>query len=114
MVVPLEVRQVFQVKYASSFNQILGSKNYSTSILSNPIPENLSDEDYNQLETITKTMYETFKFYLEGIKTSNFNIKERSLFEKVIDCPVDTENAKLPIFIKDMWHEFSNVTVSGH
>ena len=59
-------------------------------------------------------MYETFKFYLEGIKTSNFNIKERSLFEKIIDCPIDTENAKLPIFIKDMWHEFSNVTVSGH
>ena len=49
MIVPLEVRQVFQVKYASSFNNILGSKNYSTSILSNPVPENLSDEDYNQL-----------------------------------------------------------------
>lgn len=50
-------------------------------------------------------MLETFKFYLEGIKNSNLNIRERGLCEKIINCPIDTEiMGKLPIFFKDMWN----------
>lgn len=39
----------------------------------------LTDEDYFDLEEISNTMLETFKFYLEGIKTSNLNLRERNL-----------------------------------
>jgi len=64
VVFPMEVRQAFQVKYVSRFNQTLTRRAYATSFLSNPIPENLNDEDYHDLDEITRTMLETFKFYL--------------------------------------------------
>lgn len=75
----------------------------------------LDDADYRDIEEITNTMLETFKFYLEGIKNSSLNIREKNLFEKIINCPVNTNDLKkLPVFFKDLWHEFSNVMVSGH
>lgn len=52
----MEVRQAFQVKYVSRFNQTLTRRAYATTFLSNPIPENLNDEDYHDLEEITRTM----------------------------------------------------------
>jgi len=43
------------------------------------------------------------------------NVRERSLLERVIDCPVDTETiGKLPIFFKDLSLSFTNVMVLGH
>ena len=100
----MEVRQAFQVKYVSRFNEKLVGKGYATSVLSNPIPENLNDEDYNSLDEITRSMLETFKYYLEGIKTSSHNILERTLFEKVVDCPLDPQSmGKLPVLVKDWW-----------
>ena len=115
MVVPIEIRQAFQVKYVSKLNTTLAQKNFGTGMLSNPVPENLDDKDYQDIQEITDTMLETFKYYLEGIKNSNLNIRERSLFEKIIDCPVDTETmGKLPLFFKDSWNEFRNVMVGGH
>lgn len=34
-------------------------------------------------------MLESFKYYLEGVKTSQFNIQERSLIQKLMNCPLD-------------------------
>lgn len=43
------------------------------------------------------------------------NVRERTLLEKAIDCPVDTETiGKLPIFFKDLSLDFTNVMVLGH
>lgn len=50
VVFPFEIRQAFQVKYKSRFNQKLAGKAYNTSIISNPIPEMLNEEDYKDLE----------------------------------------------------------------
>jgi hypothetical protein len=79
VVFPMEVRQTFQVKYMARFNTKLTARAYATSFLSNPIPENLNEEDYRELEEISRTMLETFKYYLEGIKTSHMNIRDRTL-----------------------------------
>lgn len=49
VVFPFEIRQAFQVKYKSRFNQKLAGKAYNTSIISNPIPEMLNEEDYKDL-----------------------------------------------------------------
>ncbi len=38
VVFPFEIRQAFQVKYKSRYNQKLAGKAYNTSIISNPIP----------------------------------------------------------------------------
>ena len=35
----------------------------------------MTDEDYGEIEMIHKDMLESFKFYLEGVKTSKFNVK---------------------------------------
>jgi hypothetical protein len=60
-------------------------------------------------------MLETFKYYLEGVKTAPMNIRERTLFEKIINCPIDTSMmGKLPVFFKDLWYEFNGVMLSGH
>ena len=60
-------------------------------------------------------MLESFKYYLEGVKTSQFNVKEKSFLQKIINCPLDTELiGRLPIFFKDYWNEFTNVLMSGH
>lgn len=43
------------------------------------------------------------------------NVRERSFFEKIVNCPLDTTTmGKLPVFFKDQWYEFSNVLLSGH
>jgi hypothetical protein len=36
-------------------------------------------------------MLSTFKYYLEGVKTSQINIRERTLVEKIINCPIDIQ-----------------------
>ena len=68
------------MKYKSRLIQKLAGRAYNTSIISNPIPEMLNEEDYRDLEEISNTMLETFKYYLEGVKTAPMNIRERSLF----------------------------------
>lgn len=45
-----------------------------TSVLAKPIPDMLNDEDYHELDTINNDMLTTFKYYLEGVKTSRFNV----------------------------------------
>jgi hypothetical protein len=75
----------------------------------------LNEEDYKDLEEITNSMLESFKYYLEGVKTSMLNVRDRSFFEKLISCPIDTTTmGKLPVFFKDPWYEFANVLLSGH
>ena len=60
-------------------------------------------------------MIESFKYYLEGVKTSQFNVREKSFFQKILNCPEDVEFiGKLPLFFKDYWNEFTNVLMSGH
>jgi hypothetical protein len=75
VIFPFEIRQAFQVKYKSRYNQKLAGKSYNTSIISNPIPEMLNEEDYKDLEEITNSMLESFKYYLEGVKTSMMNVR---------------------------------------
>ena len=84
-------------------------------MFSKPIPEMLDENDYKEIETIHTEMLNSFKYYLEGVKTSQFNVKDRTFLQKLISCPLDMELiGKLPIFFKDYWNSFTNVLMSGH
>lgn len=69
--------------------QKLVGRALDTSILAKPIPDMLNDEDYDYLENINNNMLTTFKYYLEGVKTSRFNVLERPFLQKLINCPLD-------------------------
>lgn len=58
------------MKYKSKYLQALFGKALDTSILARPIPEMLGEEDYKAIENIQNDMLESFKYYLEGVKTS--------------------------------------------
>jgi hypothetical protein len=50
-------------------------------------------------------MLESFKYYLEGVKTSQFNIRERTFLQRLTHWPTDIDYLKgLPIFFKDSWY----------
>lgn len=103
------------MKYKTQYLQKLVGKAYNTSMFSKPIPEMLDENDYKEIEQITSEMLDSFKYYLEGVKTSQFNVKERTFLQKLVSCPLDMELiGKLPIFFKDRWNEFTNVLMCGH
>lgn len=115
VIFPFEIRQAFQMKYKARYMQKLVSRQYDSSFLSNPIPEMLDENDYKEIETIQNGMLESFKYYLEGVKTSQFNVREKSFFQKIVNCPVNVDHiGKLPIFFKDYWNEFTEVLFCGH
>lgn len=60
-------------------------------------------------------MLDNFKYYLEGVKTSQFNVREQTFVRRLLSFPIDpAEIGKLPIFFKDYWHKFTDVLMSGH
>lgn len=60
-------------------------------------------------------MLDNFKYYLEGVKTSQFNVREQTFIRRLLSFPIDpAEIGKLPIFFKDYWHKFTDVLMSGH
>lgn len=60
-------------------------------------------------------MVKSFKYYLEGIKISEFNVREQSFLQRLVSCPIDSDQiSELPIFFKDYWHRFTEVLISGH
>jgi hypothetical protein len=95
----------FQMKYTTRYLQKLVGRAYDTSFLAKPIPDMLDDNDYKELETIQNDMLESFKYYLEGVKTSQFNVRERTFFQRLTKWPTDIDYLKgLPIFFKDHWY----------
>lgn len=56
VVLPAEIRQAFQVKYKSRYLQKLAGKAYDISMLSKPVPDMLTDEDYSDIDQITNSM----------------------------------------------------------
>jgi hypothetical protein len=53
-------------------------------------------------------MSTNFKFYLEGIKISDTNVKQQLFWQRALSCPIDDESiGRLPIFFKDYWHKFT-------
>lgn len=62
------------MKYKTRYLQKLVGRAMDTSVLAKPIPDMLNDEDYHELDTINNDMLTTFKYYLEGVKTSRFNV----------------------------------------
>lgn len=66
------------MKYKDKYLAKLMAKQVNTSVISKPIPDVFNEEDYRDIDEIQNSMVESFKFYLEGVKTSKFNVKERS------------------------------------
>ncbi len=103
--------------------QKLLPKNYqSNTIISNPLPDDLDESDYDQLEKISLNMVESFKMYLESVKTTLLNLRDRSWWEKFVSLPVGQDAigncfasvGKVPLFMKDKWNDFTNAFLSGH
>lgn len=63
------------MKYKNRYLQKLVGRAYDTSVFSKPIPEMLDENDYKEIETIQNDMLDSFKYYLEGVKTSQFNVR---------------------------------------
>jgi hypothetical protein len=66
----------------------MGTYDLPMGFLSNPLPSDWDENDYEEVERISLLMVENFKMYLECVKASARHVLDRSWWTKFISCPV--------------------------